>query len=325
MNSILTIFIICLFTFHTYGQNFEYPFVYPPKEPLKMEYAFDENGDTIEIVYDLPIISIKDAIPLANKVDTLQKTYKENFNRGNKLISIETLGCEGGEPYGLKMVERISDIYRDGDLYKVKVPLIENCGIEFGGFIDVKDDTLKLFYGNFSDGITACDCCFTLEFIFESNQSKFNYFFLNEKQIFETDEPYQTFPIKAWVQNGDTIGYLNKYNHKEGWYHYKGDSLMHHDYYEQNKKLENYLSNENGYRVYERCYVQEEYQIHFLTYKYDKKGNLIEWEEFLSFPNWDTETRIYYPNNVLKMYLKEDINRKVIEEKHFKKNGKPKK
>jgi len=162
---------------------------------------------------------------------------------------------------GKQVQERIKKVYKKNDHWRIDFIVIDDCGNKLYPKFRLKDDTLyintitiqseKIFLDN-NDTIIEysmpgeCYCAYNikLEFKIDTIQN----LKINNKVLPITTEKFKTYPIKYFVYNGDTTGFVDKYGLKQAVLiskmggkiikrHYKDDEIIKYELFDLNNKL----------------------------------------------------------------------------------------
>lgn len=199
-----------------------------------------------------------------------------------RLLNFRNSSCDtplDGPPY---LRTRIIDTEANGDTLTIRIAATAHCCVEFIPSIKVENDILKL---NFEESGSPCECVCCYELTYQltglKNGDMAKVHFKN-RPIEQTNERYETLPIRFKLFHGDTINVTDKYGLKQGVWRSGADST-------QMKRFDEYLDN-NRWRtvklypngniasefIRERVQVMTGGKNHFL---YSEPNRMIEYYE----------------------------------------------
>lgn len=157
--------------------------------------------------------------------------YSFSQNSEPKLLLFETSECQPDHNMS-SLQDRIVSQKFEEDIFSIHIELIANCCFGDLGSIEVKNDTLKLFFRgkpypliNEKGEITGysneslmcdCDCCFNFKYSIKGLEKKDYVVLANNKEIHYSPYKYKTFPVKYDIVNGERINYFDIYGFKQG-------------------------------------------------------------------------------------------------------------
>ena len=182
-------------------------------------------------------------------------TFFYSFSQNNepKLLQFETSECQPDHNMSSLQDRIVSQKFKD-DLFYIHIELIANCCYGDIGSIEVKNDTLKLFFkgkpyplinekgeitGYSSESLMCdCDCCFNFKYIISGLEKKDYVVLANNKEIHYSPYKYKTFPVKYDIVDGEKINYFDIYGFKQGIHISKyNDKIVSHLEYVDNKAM----------------------------------------------------------------------------------------
>ena len=277
----------------------------PEKKTEAVNNSLDSN-----VFYLEPMLPLN--AWLSNNVDTVQPAWTTSKKHGVELKSIDVGGCQKDYHYKLRINQRISYIEKSANSLRIELQLEEPCGFEFGGFLDFREDTLLLYYTNFSYDVLKCgSCCYSISYEI-ATQHEFKVFFLNKKQIFESDQRFIKLGPLPIIEGVDTIGYTDEYGLRDGLYIQKTDTSTISRQFEKDELTEIIEKNNKGHIIY--SYQRTTSNV---TEKYfNENGTLLRMRVFEE--SYFDFTEIFFaPNGKVKQIIEQRLPEKVKSRKYI--------
>lgn len=197
-----------------------------------------------------------------------------------KLFGFKNSTCDG-EIESFRLKTRIISKELSGDLLTVHIAATATCCVDFVPKTTFKKGILDL---DFEETGTPCECNCCYEFTYQIKgitDDKIKITFKN-KDIEQSDEKFETYPVSFKMLNGDTINYTDKYGLKQGIWILGADTVLKKRYFE-------YVDNRvvRLVKLYPNGQIESELireKIHFsadnkIYFEYSEFNKLVEYYE----------------------------------------------
>jgi hypothetical protein len=147
-----------------------------------------------------------------------------------KLFSFKNSTCDG-ESESFRLRTRIISKELSNGLLTIHIGATATCCVDFVPKTTFINGILNL---DFDETGTPCECGCCYEFTYQINGVKDDNIKITfrNKNIEQSDEKYETYPVRFKILNGDTINYVDKYGFKQGIWVLSSDTLRKNRYFE---------------------------------------------------------------------------------------------